>query len=103
MAASATLFGFMAFAAKLASSRLSGPQVAMIRFAFHLIPVLLVTRYRRAATDFRRWDLLLLRGFFGGIAVLLYFIAIAHINVGIATLLNYCSPIFSGIFSMIFL
>jgi drug/metabolite transporter (DMT)-like permease len=103
MTASATLFGFMAFAAKLASNRLSGPEVAMIRFGFHLMPVLLVARYRRAATHFRRWDLLLYRGFFGGLAVLLYFIAIAHINVGIATLLNYSSPIFSGIFSMIFL
>ena len=103
MAASATFFGFMAFAAKLASDRLSGPEVAMIRFAFHLAPVLLVARWRRAAVKFERWDLLLYRGIFGGLAVLLYFVAIAHINVGIATLLNYCSPIFSGIFSMIFL
>ena len=77
MTASATLFGFMAYAAKLASTRLSGPEVAMIRFAFHLTPILLVARYRRAAVDFRRWDLLLYRGFFGGLAVLLYFIAIA--------------------------
>lgn len=103
MAASATLFGFMAFAAKLASDRLSGPQVAMLRFAFHIAPVLLISKYRHAATKFERWDLLLYRGFFGGLAVLLYFVAIAHINVGIATLLNYCSPIFTGLFSMIFL
>jgi drug/metabolite transporter (DMT)-like permease len=103
MIGSATLFGFMAFAAKIAAARLSGPQVAMIRFAFHLLPVMLITPYRRAAARFQRVDLLLYRGFFGGLAVLLYFIAIAHINVGVATLLNYTSPIFSGVFSMIFL
>jgi drug/metabolite transporter (DMT)-like permease len=103
MTASAVFFGGMAFTAKLASARLSGAEVAMIRFAFGLLPPLLVTRYRNAALTFQRRDLLLLRGFFGGVAVLCYFIAIAHISVGVATLLNYTSPIFSGIFSMLFL
>src|SRR5438477_6756672 len=103
MTASATFFGLMAFSAKLASARLSGPQVAMIRFAIGLLPPLLVPRYRRAATHFQRLDLLFLRGFFGGIAALSYFIAIAHINVGVATLLNYTAPIFSGAFSMLFI
>ena len=103
MTASATLFGFMAFFAKLASARLSGPQVAMVRFGIGLLPALLVPRYRRAAMQFQRLDLLFLRGFFGGIAVLCYFLAIAHINVGVATLLNYTAPIFSGTFSMLFI
>jgi len=95
------MFGAMAFAAKLASARLSGPQVAMIRFAVGLTPVLLVPQYRRAARKFERMDLLLYRGFFGGLAVLLYFLAIAHTSVGIATLLNYTAPLYSGVFSML--
>jgi drug/metabolite transporter (DMT)-like permease len=103
MTASATFFGLMAFSAKLASARLSGPQVAMIRFAVGLIPALAIPRYRRAAMHFERLDLLFLRGFFGGVAVLCYFLAIAHINVGVATLLNYTAPIFSGLFSMLFI
>ena len=103
MVASAVLFGAMAFAAKLASARLSGSQVAMIRFATGLLPALLIPRYRRSAFTFRRWDLLLYRGFFGGLAVLCYFVAIEHINVGVATLLNYTAPLFSGIFSIAFL
>ncbi len=103
MTAAATFFGFMAFFAKVASARLSGPQVAMIRFAVGLLPPLLVARYRRAAMRFERLDLLFLRGFFGGIAVLCYYLAIAHINVGVATLLNYTAPIFSGTFSMLFI
>lgn len=103
MFASAAMFGGMAFAAKLASARLSGPQVAMIRFAVGLLPVLLVTRYRRSAVKFNRIDLLLYRGIFGGIAVLLYFIAIERTSVGVATLLNYTAPVWSGIFSMLFI
>ena len=103
MAGSALLFGAMAFAAKLASARLSGSQVAMIRFATGLTPVLLFARYRRSAFTFQRWDLLLYRGVFGGLAVLCYFIAIEHINIGVATLLNYTAPLYSGIFSIVFL
>ena len=103
MVASATMFGLMAFAAKVASERLSGPQVSVIRFAAGMLPVLLVTRYRRAAMDFHRVDLLLYRGFFGGVAVLLYFIAIQHTTAGVATLLNYTSPVWSGLFSVLFI
>lgn len=103
MVGSAVLFGAMAFSAKLASAGLSGAQVAMIRFATGLIPPLLVPRYRRSAFTFHRLDLLFYRGVFGGSAVLCYFIAIEKISVGVATLLNYTSPLFSGIFSMVFL
>lgn len=103
MAGSALLFGAMAFAAKLASARLSGSQVALIRFATGLAPALLIPRYRRSAFTFRRVDLLVYRGLFGGLAVLCYFIAIEHINVGVATLLNYTAPLYSGVFSIVFL
>ena len=103
MIASAVMFGAMAFAAKMASERLSGPQVAMIRFAVGLLPVLLIPAYLRRATTFQRLDLLLYRGLFGGTAVLLYFVAIEHINPGVATLLNYTAPVWSGLFSMLFI
>lgn len=103
MVGSAVLFGAMAFTAKLASTRLSGSQVAMIRFATGLAPALLIPRYRRSALTFQRLDLLFYRGVFGGLAVLCYFIAIEHINVGVATLLNYTAPLFSGVFSILFL
>jgi len=35
--------------------------------------------------------------------VLFYFLAIEHTSVGVATLLNYTAPIFSGAFSMLFI
>lgn len=103
MFASAVFFGCMAFTAKLASANLTGSQVALIRFFTGLTPVLLIPRFRRAAMTFQRWDLLLYRGFFGGLAVLFYFLAIEHSSVGVATLLNYSAPLFSGMFSMLFI
>jgi drug/metabolite transporter (DMT)-like permease len=103
MALSASFFGVMAFSAKVASARLSGPEVALVRFAVGLLPVLVVPRYRRAAMQFQRLDLLFYRGFFGGVAVLLYFLAIQHLSAGEATLLNYTAPIYSGLLSVFLL
>lgn len=103
MAASAVCFALMAFAAKLASARLSGVEVAFMRFAIMALPVLAMPRLLRQALDFQRLDLLIYRGVFGGLAILLYFLAIAHIPVGIATLLNYVSPVFSVAFAALFL
>ena len=103
MAASAACFAVMAFAAKLASEDLSGSQIAFVRFVIMLLPVLLIPRLARKAVEFQRLDLLAYRGVFGGVAVLLYFLAIAHVPVGIATLLNYSSPIFSVPFAALFL
>jgi drug/metabolite transporter (DMT)-like permease len=103
MAFSAACFALMALAAKLASAGLSGSQVAFLRFAFMLLPVLLVPPVARKALTFQRLDILFYRGVFGGIAVLLYFLAIEHVPVGIATLLNYSSPIFSVAFAALFL
>jgi drug/metabolite transporter (DMT)-like permease len=67
------------------------------------MPVVLVSRYRSAALTYQRLDLLFYRGFFGGLAVLFYFLAIEHTTVGVATLLNYTAPLFSGTFSMLFI
>jgi drug/metabolite transporter (DMT)-like permease len=101
--ASAVFFAVMAFAAKLAAVRLSGSEIAFMRFAVMLVPLLAVPRLARHALDFQRLDLLVYRGVFGGTAVLLYFLALAHIPVGLATLLNYTSPVFSVAFAALFL
>jgi len=103
MVLSSACFAFMALAAKLAAGGLSGGQVAFGRFAFMLLPVVLVPPLARKAVTFQRLDLLFYRGLFGGSAVLLYFFALEHMPVGIATLLNYSSPIFSVAFAALFL
>src|SRR4051812_49285559 len=95
MTASSVAFGIMAFCAKVASrGGTGGAEVAAIRFACGLLP-LVVPRVRRSALTWQRRDLLLYRGLFGGTAVLLYFLTIDHVTVGLATLLNYMSPLFS--------
>jgi drug/metabolite transporter (DMT)-like permease len=44
-----------------------------------------------------------MRGAYGGAAVLCYFIGIAHLPVGIATLMNYTAPVFTAIYAAAFL
>jgi len=46
---------------------------------------------------------LFLRGAYGGAAVFFYFLGIAHLPVGIATLLNYSAPIFTAMYAAAFL
>lgn len=50
----------------------------------------------------RSW-ILVARGVFGSVAILLYFFAITRLPVGEATLLNYTSPLFTLMFAMLFL
>jgi drug/metabolite transporter (DMT)-like permease len=103
VALSAVCFALMGVAAKVASAYLSGAQISFARFAVALLPVLLIPTLRRRATTFQRLDLLLYRGLFGGVAALLYFLAIEHIPIGLATLINFTSPVFSVIFAAWFL
>jgi drug/metabolite transporter (DMT)-like permease len=103
VALAAVCFALMGVATKLAAAHLSGAQISFARFAMTLLPVLSIPALRRRATTFTRLDLLLYRGIFGGAAALLYFLAIEHIPIGLATLLNFTSPVFSVIFAAYFL
>ena len=102
---SATLFAGMVLAAKVASARLPGPEVAAVRFALSLAVVLVVFATRLVTLRIPRplLPLLVLRGVFGGVAVLFYFMAVARGHAGTATLLNFTSPVFTALFAWIFL
>jgi drug/metabolite transporter (DMT)-like permease len=98
------LFALMAVFAKRASTRLPGHQVAWLRFCFGLVSALILPRLllgRRLQP--RNYRALILRGVFGGGAVLMYFGAIARLPVAIATLLNTSSPVFVGLFAALFI
>lgn len=92
----------MALCAKAASAHLPGPQVAWLRFVVGLlsigVPLSMGRRLRPV-----NYGSLLMRGLFGGLSVLMYFQAIAHLPVGIATLLNSSWPVFVALFSFMFL
>jgi drug/metabolite transporter (DMT)-like permease len=97
----ALLFSLMAVVAKIAARRLPGPEVAFVRMAVGLLGCA-VARLRIPMRARNKLGLFM-RGAYGGAAVLLYFIAIAHLPVGVATLLNYTAPVFTAVYAAIFL
>jgi drug/metabolite transporter (DMT)-like permease len=101
IALAALLFAVMAALAKRAAGRLPGPEVAFVRFAVGLVACGVVAVRRPFVA--RNWTGLFLRGAFGGVAVLFYFLAIEHLPVGFATLLNYTAPVFTAVWASIFL
>jgi drug/metabolite transporter (DMT)-like permease len=101
LVSAALVFALMAVVAKLASARLPGPEIAFVRFAVGLVAW--GGASLRVPMRARNKLGLFLRGAYGGAAVLLYFLAIAHLPVGIATLLNYTAPVFTAIYAAAFL
>jgi drug/metabolite transporter (DMT)-like permease len=101
LVAAALVFAAMALATKVAAARLPGPQIAFVRFLIGIAACGVArTRIRMRANNKLG---LLLRGAYGGAAVLFFFIGIAHLPVGIATLLNYTAPVFTAIYAAAFL
>jgi drug/metabolite transporter (DMT)-like permease len=98
------LFGLSAVLAKLAvRGGMGGGQVTLVRFLVGVVAV--VTLFVARPGTFRpvRYWLLASRGFFGGLAALLYFLSIALIPAGEATLLNNTFPIWAVILSFFLL
>jgi drug/metabolite transporter (DMT)-like permease len=99
LALSSLLFGSMALMAK--KTALPGSEIAFVRFLVGAASLGLVALFRPLKVS--NWRGLFLRGAFGGGAVLAFFTAIQHLPVGLATLLNYTSPIFTVLWAAIFL
>jgi drug/metabolite transporter (DMT)-like permease len=98
------LFGLAAVLTKLAArGGMGGGQVTLLRFAVGLVAV--VTLFAARPGTFRpvRYGLLASRGLFGGLAALLYYLAIALIPAGEATLLNNTFPIWAVLLSFFLL
>jgi len=96
------LFGLSAVLAKLATrgpGGMTGPQVTTVRFVLGLTFILALFRLRPGTFRPVRGRLLVARGLFGGVAALLYFVAISRIAPGEATLLNNTFPIWAVVVS----
>lgn len=96
--ASGALFGLMAALARLASRDGAGftaAQMTTVRFAVGAAMILALFRLRPGTFRPVRRGLLVARGLQGGLAVLLYFVALARIPAGQATLLNNLFPVFA--------
>jgi drug/metabolite transporter (DMT)-like permease len=98
------LFGLSAVLAKLAArGGMTGGQITLVRFGLGIAFVGALFRARRGTFRPVRHGLLVSRGLFGGIAALLYFLAIARIPAGEATLLNNTFPIWAVVISFFLL
>ncbi len=102
---SAFFFGLSAVLARIAArpGGMNGGQVTLVRFAFGIAAVGAIFRARPGTFRPVRYGLLASRGLFGGIAALLYFLAIQRIPAGEATLLNNTFPIWAVLLSLLLL
>jgi drug/metabolite transporter (DMT)-like permease len=91
---SSVLLGAMAVAVRVATRRLDAGQVAFIRFLGSFV-ILLVLRGGRSLRPLGTLPPVLLRGLFGGGAILLYYRAIENAGAGLATLLHCTYPIWT--------
>jgi drug/metabolite transporter (DMT)-like permease len=96
---SSALFAVMATSTKAVTRRLPGPEVALVRFLAGVLATVVAVAAGRARLAPRRWRWLLLRGLFGGSAVVAYFASIRAVPVGLATLLNQTQPVYALLFS----
>jgi drug/metabolite transporter (DMT)-like permease len=99
------LFGLSAMLARLASTggHLSGGRVTLVRFSVGVVAVSVLFVARPGTFRPVRHGLLVSRGLFGGLAALLYFMSLALIPAGEATLLNNTFPIWAVILSFFLL
>jgi drug/metabolite transporter (DMT)-like permease len=88
MLASSLLFALMAYFAKLASTQVPAVEVAFIRFAVGTIVVLILAAFRIVDLRTSHKGLLFMRGTFGGVSVLLYFLALSGGSLTNSTILN---------------
>jgi len=103
MLLSAVLFGAMSVSARALNASVPAAQVVVVRFAVGLVCVLAVRRWRPQAVRLTRPGLVFWRGLLGGMAVLLYFMAIERLGAGLGTLLNYIFPVWALVFARLWL
>ncbi len=89
----------MAAGTKLATRRLPGAEVAVVRSLAGIVVTISAVSLRLAHIRPTRWGWLAARGIFGGLAVVTYFASIRAVPVGVATLLNQTQPIYTMLFS----
>ena len=98
------LFGLASVLTRLAAlDGLGGGQATFVRFAVGLLAVLALFAARPGTFRPVRHGLLASRGLFGGLAALLFYLAIARIPAGEATLLNNTFPIWAVVISFFLL
>lgn len=95
------LFGCMGVFVKLGASYFSHIELVFYRSLFGLLLVYGIMRSQRVSTDTRHWQAHLWRGISGTVALGLYFYCITMLPLASAVTLNYTSPLFLTLLTMI--
>jgi len=103
IALSSLPFAMMAVLTRTLTPVVPSSQIVAARFFIGILGAGAVFILARRTPNLRRWPLLLMRGFFGGLAVLCYFFAISNLGAGPATMLNYLSPVYAAVFAGVIL
>ncbi len=99
---SSFLFGFTAVFIKIATATVPAAEVLFFRALIGLLFIASLVVLHKAVLKHNNNKLLLMRGITGGLAVLLYFVAIAKIPLSSAAILANSYPLFATFFSFAF-
>lgn len=100
MVFSSLCFAFMTYYAKLATYQVPGIEVTFFRLATGTIVVLGMAAFGRVKIVTENYKLLLVRGLFGGIAVMLFFYALEKGTITNSVVLQNTYPIFAALLSI---
>lgn len=101
MLAAGFLFGCMGVFVKLGAQYFSNVEMVFYRSLFGLVLVYAFIRPRDGTLTTRHWQLHLLRGLSGTVALLLFFYCITQLPLASAVTLNYTSPLFLTMLTML--
>jgi drug/metabolite transporter (DMT)-like permease len=104
MLLSALLFAGMGALVKVAGQEgVPAAESTFVRFTAGLLTCLVLARAGVIRLEFRRRRLLIVRGLFGSVSALLFFLSVTLTDLGRATLLCHTFVIFSALFSVVVL
>lgn len=100
---SSLCFGSMAVCVGIATREMPASQVAFFRFLGSFLVMLGATRGRGLRVKPGNLAPIILRGVVGAAAIIFYFVGIAGVGPGLATLIQNTYPVFAAIFAGVFL
>ncbi len=103
MLSASLFFSLMGLFAKNLKGSCSAYQVVFFRSLITFFVVLITARIRKVSVWGNNKKILLMRGTFGGIALIFFFTTILHLKLANAFILNKTSPAFAAVFSIWFL
>lgn len=103
MVVAGLLFSVMGVLVQLGARRFSTAELVFYRSLFGLATIYAIVRLQGGSVRTRNWRLHLWRGLSGFVALMLFFYALSHLPLGTAMTLNYTSPLFLALMTVLVL